>query len=389
DYAQLDSLVDGNFGGIQKYIYAPVALFAVPPDKYTDRNLLPIAIRCQQAIEDDNPIFTPLDGDNWLTAKTIVQMADSNYHELISHLAHTHLFIEPFVLATNRCFTDKNHAVRQLLKPHLEGTILINYGAHKSLLAPTGAIDSLLSATINSNCQLAIKAAQTHLANFNQVAFPQTLEKRGMNSVKQLPIYPYRDDGQRIWDAIHQWVNDYLGLFYRSDRAVATDSQLQNWASELLSKGFCHIGEAGDGRIKTLDYLVDAISTVIFTASVQHAAVNFPQSGLMTYVPAFPLGCYSSAPNNPDRQQNFMELLPPIERAELQVQVLYLLGSVYYTKLGDYSDQFLQNSQVKIAWDKFKVNLAEIESAILQEDSKRLMSYRHLLPSKIPQSINI
>lgn len=389
DYSKLGALINGSYGGLQKYIYAPVALFAVPPDNYSDRNLLPIAICCQQTSGEQNPIFTPLDGDNWITAKTILQMADSNYHELISHLAQTHLFVEPFVLATNRCFTDKNHAVRLLLKPHLEGTILINYGAHKYLLAPGGSIDSLLGATIGSDCQLAIKEAQTQLANFNQVAFPRTLEKRGVNNSQQLPIYPYRDDGQRIWDAIFQWVKDYLGLFYASDTSVESDAQLQNWAGELFSKGYCHIGEEGDGRIKTLDYLVEAISTIIFTASAQHAAVNFPQSGLMTYVPAFPLGCYSPGLTNPKQQQNFMSLLPPLKRAELQVQVLYLLGSVYYTQLGDYSGSSFQNPQVKIALDKFNVNLAEIEQIILKADSQRLVSYRYLLPSKIPQSINI
>ncbi len=389
DYSKLGALVNGSFAGIQKYMYAPVALFAVPPDKYPDKNLLPIAIRCQQTPGDDNPIFTPLNGDNWMTAKTVLQMADSNYHELISHLAQTHLFIEPFVLATNRCFTDKNHPLRLLLKPHLEGTILINYGAHKRLLAPEGPIDSLLGATIGSNCQLAIKEAQSHLANFNEVAFPRTLEKRGVNNSKQLPIYPYRDDGQRIWDAINQWVGEYLRLFYRSDNSVETDQQLQNWAGELLSKGHCHIGEKGDGRITTIDYLVKAISTVIFTASAQHAAVNFPQSGLMTYAPAFPLGCYSPAPTKPQQQQDFMGLLPPLDRAELQIQVLYLLGSVYYTKLGDYSDPSFQDTQVKIALDNFKVKLTEIERTIMKEDSQRLVSYRYLLPSKIPQSINI
>ncbi|MBP0034127.1 MAG: hypothetical protein J7524_13325 [Roseofilum sp. Belize BBD 4] len=389
DYSKLEVLLSGNFAGLQKYMYAPVALFAVPPDKHSDQNLLPVAIRCKQASGNDSCVFTPRDGDNWMTAKTVLQMADSNYHELISHLAQTHLFVEPFVLATNRCFADKNHPVRLLLKPHLEGTIFINYAAHKFLLAPKGPIDSLLGATIGSNSQLAIKEAQSRLANFNEVAFPGTLEKRGVNNSKQLPIYPYRDDGLRVWDAINQWVNEYLRLFYESDCSVETDEQLQSWAHELLSKGGCHIGEERDGRIKTLDYLVTAVSTVIFTASAQHAAVNFPQGGLMTYAPAFPLGCYSPAPTQPQQQQNFMGLLPPLERAELQVTVLYLLGSVYYTKLGDYSGSLFKDERVKKALDSFKEKLANIEKAILNEDSQRLVSYRYLLPSNIPQSINI
>ena len=384
DYSKLGDVSNGS----QKYIYAPLALFAVPPDKNTDKNLLPIAIRCQQTPGDENPIFTPGQGDNWMTAKTILQMADSNYHELISHLAQTHLFIEPFVLATNRCFTD-GHQVRLLLKPHLEGTVLINYGAHKKLLAPKGPIDSLLSGTIESNVKLAITQTLSQLANFNDVAFPRALEKRGVNNSKQLPIYPYRDDGKLIWDAIHQWVKEYLDVFYPSDKSVEADEQLQNWARELHDLGHCNIGEEGNGGIKTRDYLVEAISTIIFTASAQHAAVNFPQSGLMTYAPAFPLGCYSPAPTKPQQQQNFMGLLPPLDRAELQIQVLYLLGSVYYTTLGAYPDRYFHNTQVTTALRNFQGKLKEIEETIKNEDSQRLVPYRYLLPSKIPQSINI
>ncbi len=388
DYSKLDDLVNSNVGGSQKYIYAPVALFAVPPEQYPDKNLLPIAIRCQQIPGDENPIFTPLDGDNWMTAKTVLQMADSNYHELISHLAQTHLFIEPFVLATNRCFKD-NHAVKVLLKPHLQGTILINYGAHANLLAPEGPIDFLLSGTIDSNSQLAIKEAMSHLANFNEVAFPRTLEKRGVNNPQQLPIYPYRDDGQQIWDAIYQWVHDYLHLQYSSDRSVQTDNQLKNWAHELFDKGHCHIGENADGRITTLDYLVEAISTVIFTASAQHAAVNFPQSGLMTYAPAFPLGCYSPAPTNPEQQQDFMGSLPPLDQAKLQIKVLYLLGSVYYTRLIDYPGSSFKNTKFATASENFKAKLNDIEAKIVEADKQRLVPYRFLQPSQIPLSINI
>jgi len=389
DYSNLDDLVDSNVGGSQKYIYAPVALFTVPPEQYPDKNLLPIAIRCQQIPGDENPIFTPLDGDNWMTAKTVLQMADSNYHELISHLAQTHLFIEPFVLATNRCFKD-NHAVKVLLKPHLQGTILINYGAHANLLAPEGPIDFLLSGTIDSNSQLAIKEAMSHLANFNEVAFPRTLEKRGVNNPQQLPIYPYRDDGQQIWDAINQWVHDYLHLYYsKGDNSVQTDNQLKNWANELFSKGHCHIGENADGNITTLDYLVKAISTVIFTASAQHAAVNFPQSGLMTYAPAFPLGCYSPAPTNPKQQQDFMGSLPPLDQAKLQIQVLYLLGSVYYTRLIDYPGSSFKNTKFATASENFKAKLNDIEAKIVEADKQRLVPYRFLQPSQIPLSINI
>src|SRR5207237_10363668 len=76
--------------------YAPLALFALPQG---GKSLAPVAIQCSPVPGDGNPIFTPQDGYNWLIAKTTVQIADGNFHEAVSHLGRTHLFIEPFVLA--------------------------------------------------------------------------------------------------------------------------------------------------------------------------------------------------------------------------------------------------------------------------------------------------
>ena len=40
----------------------------------------------------------------------------------VSHLGRTHLFIEPFVIATERQLGE-NHPLRLLLRPHFEGTL--------------------------------------------------------------------------------------------------------------------------------------------------------------------------------------------------------------------------------------------------------------------------
>jgi arachidonate 15-lipoxygenase len=41
-----------------------------------------------------------------------------------------------------------------------------------------------------------------------------------------------------------------------------------------------------DGRVQTQNYLAAAVTLIIFTASAQHAAVNYPQSFIMSYAPA-------------------------------------------------------------------------------------------------------
>ncbi|RCJ27372.1 hypothetical protein A6S26_13175 [Nostoc sp. ATCC 43529] len=388
DYSKLKNMENGSFPNQQKYIYSPLALFVVPPASNPSRSLLPLAIQCQA----EYPVFTPLDGENWAIAKSIVQMADSNYHELVSHLGRTHLFIEPFVIATKRRLP-ANHHLRILLEPHFEGTILINYGAHQLLIADRRQVDALLASTIESDRQLTVQAAQDYLHHFNDAMFPKTLTSRGVDNISQLPEYPYRDDGLLIWNAIHQWVSAYLSSYYISGQQILADQALQNWAKELISQQggrLQNFGEDASGTIKTLDYLIDAVSTIIFTASAQHAAVNFAQGELMTYAPAFPLASYSPAPTNPDEQGDFMSMLPPIEQAKTQLKVTYLLGSVYYTQLGQYSNSYFKSKpQISSALATFQNQLKGIEKEITQRNRTRIMPYKFLLPSQIPQSINI
>ncbi|MBD2596876.1 lipoxygenase [Nostoc spongiaeforme FACHB-130] len=390
DYAALKDMQSGNFPQEQKYIYAPVALFVVPPLNNLFRPLIPIAIQCQSG----SPVFTPLSGENWLVAKSVVQMADVNYHELVSHLGRTHLFIEPFAIATRRQLP-KNHPLRILLEPHLEGTILINYGAHQKLIADQGGVDKLLASTIESDRQMAIKGAQDYLYNFNAAMFPNILVSRSVDNVNQLPEYPYRDDGQLIWQAVSQWVSTYLSIQYPNAQQIIADVNLQNWAKELVSQQggrLQNFGEDVSGTIKTLEYLIQVATTVIFTASAQHAAVNFPQGNLMTYTPAFPLAGYSSAPTS-DQQSDLMNFLPPLSQAKDQLKLTYLLGSVYYTRLGQYSNSYFHSQpQIKAALFTFQTELKDIEAEINRRNrlnSARIMPYEFLLPSRIPQSINI
>ncbi|HLO50203.1 MAG TPA: lipoxygenase family protein [Kamptonema sp.] len=393
DYSMLKNMAQGSFpNNVKKYPGAPLALFAVPPVNSSSRSLIPVAIQCQQpSVSENLPIFTPLDGDNWMVAKTIIQMADSNYHELVSHLGRTHLFIEPFVLATKRKLP-ANHKLRILLEPHFEGTILINYGAHKTLIAPGGKVDQLLASTIEDDGVTTVEGAKMYLHNFNDVMFPKTLTKQGVRNSAQLPDHPYRDDGLLIWDAINTWVRAYLSSYYTSDRQLLEDKALQNWAQELVSDQggrLKNFGEDASGAIKTLNYLIDAVSSVIFTASAQHAAVNFPQSELMIYTPAFPFAIYSPAPISSDKQENFISMLPSLDRSQTQIGVTYLLGSVYYTQLGQYNKGHFKDAKVMLHLGEFQNQLRDIEIEISKRNRSRLMPYKFLLPSQIPQSINI
>ena len=85
-----------------------------------------------------------------------------------------------------------------------------------------------------------------------------------------------------------------------------------------------------DGQVQTQDYLADAVTLIIFTASAQHAAVNYPQSFIMSYAPAMPLTGYAPAPSSARGATlaDYLSLLPSLDQAQKTIE--YYL----HTRLG-------------------------------------------------------
>ncbi|MCK5828963.1 MAG: hypothetical protein KAH20_01530 [Methylococcales bacterium] len=389
DYQALEQIENGKYDSISQYSYAPKALFCIPVNQTCFKtSLRPIAIQCEQIASDETPIYTPNDGVAWNMAKTIIQIADFNYHELISHLAATHLLIEPFVIATQRQLAD-NHPLKILLKPHFEGTLFINWAAQLALVNKGGKVDALFSGTIESSRQL---IANRLGLSFNEELFPNKMERQGLNNSNL--AYPYRDDAQQIWQAIFQWVSGYLNLYYKNDQDVVDDYELKAWVEELGDLGKVNDFGNDEGRITTLEYLKQAVTMLIFTSSVQHAAVNFTQHDFSGYPPNMPAAGYTPAPKTKNQSvQDWLDILPSVNMSAKQVELVFLLSDVYYTTLGHYPKEYFKDIAVKPLYKEFLETLDGIEKEINERnkeaESAGLMPYDYLLPSRIPQSINI
>lgn len=389
DYAILDGAINGSFPRDRKYLYAPLALFAVPQANVGDRRLRPVAIQCGQD-PDKFSILTPQSNPHaWLCAKTAVQVADANFHEAVTHLARTHLFVGPFAIATRRQLPD-SHPVSLLLRPHFQGMLAINNEAQAKLIAAGGGVNKILSATIDSARVLAVTGLQTY--GFNAAMLPQQLKQRGVDDADRLPVYPYRDDSILIWDAIHDWVENYLQIYYADDAAVQQDARLQTWAKELVAHDGGRVIDFGEteSQLQTGAYLTDAITLIIFTASAQHAAVNFPQKDIMSFAPAMPTAGYTDLTDlgSHTTEADYFKLLPPLSQSQEQLKLLHLLGSAHFTKLGQYEKDHFQDGNVAAPLKKFKARLEEITDIIYERNRDR-PSYEYLLPKNIPQSINI
>jgi arachidonate 15-lipoxygenase len=382
DYRGKTQTLSGTYLQWQKYTAAPRALFAVPP---RGMGLVPVAI----LPAENAALVTPRDGSAWELAKSVVNVADANYHELVCHLGRTHLVVEPFVVSTKRKLPEA-HPLRRLLEPHFEGTLFINWAAGQYLVAPGGFVDILLSGTVDADRVAAVLGTASR--SFHDSYLPRWLAAQGVEDASKLPHYPFRDDALLLWEAIGAWTRDYTALYWPDAASIAKDEALQAWARELASfeggrvSGF---GEEKDGTIKTPEYLAGALQMLIFTGSAQHAAVNFPQGDLMDYAPAMPLAGYTALPKGEVSAEAWRQYLPPREQALNQINILYILGSVYHTRLGDYEDGAFTDEKVRPALRAFQERLRAIESEITRRNEARSVPYHYLLPSQIPQSINV
>lgn len=387
DYKMLDGAPAGNFPNGQKYLAAPIALFVV--DKST-KLLKPVAIQCQQKPGTNNPIFTPNDGWNWQIAKTFVEIADGNVHETMTHLGRTHLTMEPFVVSTLRQLADA-HPINRLLYPHFEGTLTINAASWKHLIAGQGGVEKLCSASLDAARGLAIKSVQT--VDVMNSMLPRTFAERGVEDATALPNYPYRDDSMLYWNAIGDWVKSYVRLYYTSETDVQQDSELQAWSRELASNDGGRLrGMPNGGSIQTINQLTDVLSFVVYTCSVQHAAVNFPQYSCMSYVPNMPLASYRPVPTQKfgATEADYLAMLPPMDMAELQVELGYILGDVYYTQLGKYNEShFDHDKRVQDLLKQFQQSVTNAGETIGERNEQRERPYQTLRPEGIPQSINV
>jgi arachidonate 15-lipoxygenase len=140
----------------------------------------------------------------------------------------------------------------------------------------------------------------------------------------------------------------------------------------------------------TLAYLTEAVTMILFTCSVQHAAVNFPQYDIMSYMPAMPLAGYAPAPKSKKgaTAADHLNLFPPMDMAELQMELGYILGTVHYTKLGEYPDGAFDDPRVTEPLARFQARLAEINQTIAARNDSRI-AYSTLALDGIPQSINL
>lgn len=385
DYSKLSSVEAGQYGDEKQFLPTPIALFCCNRSAPLGSQLVPVAIQLKPKLGKASPLITPFNQPtaSWEYAKLCVQTADANHHEMSSHLCRTHFVMEPFAVSTAR-HLGQNHPLGLLLRPHFRFMLANGHLGRTRLL---GYIDRLLTGNLDRSLKMVLEAYQSW--SLDQFALPTELANRGVDDPERLPHYPYRDDGLLLWQAIKEFVGEYLGLYYKTQADIEQDTELQAWIAELKA-------ETG-GRVRGIEHIQDSIAdlvhhvtAIIFTCGPQHAAVNNSQYEYMTFMPNMPLAAYQPIRESANvALEDLVPFLPPRTQAAEQLAILYILAVPYYfDRLGQY-EQLIRIPEAAACVLRFQAALEAIEQKIEQRNQTRLVKYPFLKPSQITNSISM
>ncbi|KAI4336606.1 hypothetical protein L6164_015112 [Bauhinia variegata] len=321
----------------------------------------------------------------WKLAKAHVCSNDAGIHQLVNHWLRTHACMEPYIIATHRQLSTL-HPVYKLLHPHMRYTLEINAIARQNLINGGGIIEASFSP--GKYAMELSSAAYKSMWRFDMEALPADLIRRGMAvqdpsmpcGVKLvIEDYPYAADGLLIWTAIKEWVESYVEKFYSDPNSVTSDDELQAWWNEIKHKG--HHDKRNEPwwpKLDTKEDLSGILTTMIWVASGQHAAINFGQYPFGGYVPNRPTLTRKLLPqenepeydkfiNNP--QGFFLSSLPTQLQATKVMAVQETLSThspdeEYLGQANPLHNHWINDHEILKLFNKFSARLEEIEEII-------------------------
>ncbi|CAN1287468.1 Linoleate 13S-lipoxygenase 3-1, chloroplastic [Linum perenne] len=325
----------------------------------------------------------------------------------------THACMEPFILAAHRQLSAM-HPIFKLLDPHMRYTLEINALARQSLINADGVIESCF--TPGRYCSEISAAAYKNFWRFDKEGLPADLIRRGMavpdptqpHGLKLLlEDYPYAQDGLLIWFAIENWVRTYVNHYYPSSTMIHNDSELQAWYAESINVGHGDLRDAEWWpKLENSEDLASILTTIIWIASAQHAALNFGQYPYGGYVPNRPPLMRRHIPDQmdpeyvnfqADPQKYFLSALPSLLQATKFMAVVDTLSthSPDEEYLGERQQPSIWSGDAEVveAFYEFSAEIQRIEKEIERRNNDpRLKSrcgagvlpYELLAPSSEP-----
>eukprot|EP00245_Coleochaete_scutata_P012564 TRINITY_DN4898_c0_g1_i1.p1 TRINITY_DN4898_c0_g1~~TRINITY_DN4898_c0_g1_i1.p1 ORF type:complete len:946 (-),score=203.41 TRINITY_DN4898_c0_g1_i1:850-3687(-) len=406
DYSVIYPEYTKKINNDERYQYAGRAILFLRDTQ----ELVPVAIELFTG-ETPPVVYTPSDPYNvWLVAKHVFSSIDSGFHQLYSHFCRTHAVVEPACIAARRQLSAL-HPVYKLLMPHFRFTLNINRNARQTLVSQGGIIEK--SFTPGPGSMTLSAEVYGRLWTFNSQSLPNDLVARGMAKKGAdgklemlLPDYPYGSDGMLIWDAMTEWVGDYLSLYYTGEpgKSIQDDAEINAWWSDFVNEGHPDVTH-GWPELKTVEDLTNILVTIIWLASGHHAAVNFGQYDYSGYSPNRSSIVHKPIPakGTPDYQElvanldkNFFKIFAGTKES-LQVMATVALLSTHAENeqyINDKEHFYIFEKAARAKYDQHVARVTKIEGIIAERNAdphsvvrspaKGGLPYKLLIPSSEP-----
>ncbi|KAM6225670.1 polyunsaturated fatty acid lipoxygenase ALOX15B-like [Spheniscus humboldti] len=340
-----------------------------------------------QTLGPTSPIFLQSDAEwDWLLAKTW-RNADFYSHQVLTHPLRTHLFGEVFAITTLRQLPTC-HPLFKLLVPHFHFTLCINTLAQSVLINPGGVIDKGSGVTCKG--MLLIVQQGLEKATYTSLCLPDDIWHRG---VVHLPSHRYRDDAMSLWEAIERWhkglggscfISGIVAFYYGEDVAVSRDAELQAWVVDIFTNGF--LGRTSSGipsSLRTVAELSKFLTMVVFTCSVQHAAINNGQYDLGAFLPNAPSSMCHPLPAEKGKAflQHFLNPVPEVDTTANILVALFLLSlrlSGVVNAPGTYLEERFMEVEPHWLIRAFQGQLEEIRDRIEERNHWAKLRYNYM-----------
>ncbi|KAH3795315.1 hypothetical protein DPMN_148865 [Dreissena polymorpha] len=386
------SILDDCNKESESVVCSPIALFY----RRNDDTIVPIAIQLFQDPADDNPVFLPSDNKyTWILAKMWFNNADANVHQSISHLGYTHIVMEGFEVSVHRHLA-QSHPMYKLMLPHFVHLATINELALAILLNEGGFVDTVMSTGTKGAYEL-IKRYQPKWRLNVDGTLPASLKERKVEKPEVVPDYPFREDALLTYNAILQYVTDYVLLYYPSDNVLSQDYEVQNWRAELdrpIEKGGLGVLgiEGVNGKFTSRDQLIQVVTSIIYTCSAGHAGVNFKQYDEYAFPMNYPSKMRGKPPSD-KRSHSERDVLQAIQDRSDHYQLLTIIKILsehsFGKALGNFEVKYIFEQKALDIVNKFRAELKKIHATIQERNSKRAIRYDYMDPILIPNSISI
>lgn len=407
----------------QRKVYAARTLLFLDGE---DSMLRPLAIELssphpeKEQLGAVSTVYTPPDsGDDgitagrfstWELAKVYAAANDAAENNFVTHWLNTHASMEPIVIAANRQLSVL-HPIHRLLKPHFRKTLHINAVARQIIVGSGDqrkdgsvfrGIDEVTYFPSKYNMEMSSKAYKAW--NFTDLALPNDLIKRGLAKgdpkkpeTLELTIkdYPYAVDGLDMWAAIKKWVADYCAIYYADDGAVARDSELQGWWSEVRNVGHGDLADAPWWpAMDCVADLVETCATVVWLSSAYHASISFGQYDYQGFVPNGPSITTRPVPG-PDAgaevtESDFLASVTPVTEAlgfmSIASGPMGLKGTEVYLGQRPDTEQWTRERRAAEALAVFRARLEEVAGNIDRRNADPALKNR-TGPVEVPYTL--